>query len=121
MIDALKAQWKGDRLMKKNSTVAIRRKQIFKGNKLTIGMDLGNRFTYYCVLDEAGEVMVEQRLPTTRQAHKRVRMEGWRQRRRSSMEDHSTNKGNYKTCLTLTGLVLHWDVTRIDGRCMVQK
>jgi hypothetical protein len=22
------------------------------------------------------------------------------------MEDHSTNKGNYKTCLTLTGLLM---------------
>src|SRR6266567_340830 len=41
MIDALKAQWKGDRLMKKNSTVAIRRKQIFKRKTLTIGMDFG--------------------------------------------------------------------------------
>jgi hypothetical protein len=37
MIDALKAQWKGDRLMKKNSTAAIRRKQIFEGKKLAIG------------------------------------------------------------------------------------
>jgi transposase len=58
--------------MKKNSTVAIRRKQIFKGKKLTIGMDLGDRFTYYCVLDEAGEVMVEQKLPTTKPAMKQV-------------------------------------------------
>ena len=39
-------------------------------------------------------------------AHKRVRMEGWRQRRPSSQEDHSTNKGNYKTDLTLTGLLM---------------
>ena len=58
--------------MKKNSTVATRRKQIFKQKQLTIGMDLGDRFTYYCVLDEAGEVMVEQKLPTTRQAMKQV-------------------------------------------------
>src|SRR5258708_1309399 len=72
MIDALKAQRKGDRLMKKNSTVAIRRKQIFKRKTLTIGMDLGDRFTYYCILDEAGEVMVEQKLPTTKQAMKHV-------------------------------------------------
>jgi transposase len=72
MIDALKAQWKGDRLMKKNSTVATRRKQIFKHKQLTIGMDLGDRFTYYCILDEAGEVMVEQKLPTTRQAIQQV-------------------------------------------------
>src|ERR1700726_167145 len=71
-IDALKAQWKGDRLMKKNSTVATRRKQIFREKRLTIGMDLGDKFTYYCVLDEAGEVMVEQKLPTTKQAMKQV-------------------------------------------------
>ena len=58
--------------MKKNSTVAIRRKQIFKRKTLTIGMDLGDRFTYYCILDEAGEVMVEQKLPTTKQAMEHV-------------------------------------------------
>jgi hypothetical protein len=28
-------------------------------------MDLGDRFTYYCVLDEVGEVIVGQKLPTT--------------------------------------------------------
>jgi transposase len=58
--------------MKKNITVATRRKQIFKGKKLTIGMDLGDRFTYYCVLGEAGEVMVEQKLPTTKQGMQQV-------------------------------------------------
>jgi transposase len=52
--------------VKKNNTVASSGKQIFKGQKLTIGMDLGDRFTYYCVLDEAGEVLVEQKLPTTK-------------------------------------------------------
>ncbi|MBZ5617091.1 MAG: IS110 family transposase [Acidobacteriia bacterium] len=58
--------------MKKNSTVATRRKQILKQKQLTIGMDLGDRFTYYCVLDAAGEVMVEQKLSTTRPAMKQV-------------------------------------------------
>ena len=29
---------------------------IFKGHKLTIGLDLGDRFSFYCVLDEAGEI-----------------------------------------------------------------
>jgi transposase len=58
--------------MKKNNTVATRRKQIFREKKLTIGMDLGDQFTYYCVLDEAGEVMVEQKLPTTKQGMKQV-------------------------------------------------
>jgi transposase len=58
--------------MKKNSTVATRRKQIFREKRLTIGMDLGDKFTYYCVLDEAGEVMVEQKLPTTQPAMKQA-------------------------------------------------
>jgi len=58
--------------MKKNSTVATKRKQNFSEKKLTIGMDLGDRFTYYCVLDEAGEVMVEQKLATTKPAMKQV-------------------------------------------------
>jgi len=33
-------------------------------------------------------------------------MEGWRHRRLGSKEDHSTAKGNYKTDLTLTGLLM---------------
>jgi hypothetical protein len=33
-------------------------------------------------------------------------MEGWRQGRLGSKEDHSTTKGNYKTNLTLTGLLM---------------
>ena len=47
--------------MKKNSTVATKRKKILNEKKLTIGMDLGDQFTYYCVLDEAGEVLIEQK------------------------------------------------------------
>ena len=58
--------------MKKNSTVVMKRKKIFNEKKLTIGMDLGDRFTYYCILDEAGEVVIEQKLPTTKQAIKQV-------------------------------------------------
>ena len=51
----------------------------------------------------------ETRTPTRHRAtiaHPRVRMEGWRQRRLGSGEDHSTTKGNYKTDLTLTGLLM---------------
>src|SRR4029077_157932 len=33
-------------------------------------------------------------------------MEGWRQRRIGSEEDHSTTKSNYKIDLTLTGLLM---------------
>ena len=58
--------------MKKNSTVGTIRKQVFRDKKLTIGMDLGDQSTYYCVLDETGEVVVEQKLATTKPAMKQV-------------------------------------------------
>ena len=51
--------------MKKISTVAIERIQIFKENQLTIGLDLGDRTSHYCILNEAGEVILESKLPTT--------------------------------------------------------
>ena len=41
--------------MKKTSTVRVNGNMIFKGHKLTIGLDLGDRWSNYCVLDEAGE------------------------------------------------------------------
>jgi transposase len=39
---------------------------------LTIGLDLGDRSSWYCVLDEAGEVVLEQKLSTTAKAMKEV-------------------------------------------------
>jgi transposase len=76
MFDVLKAQRKGDRLMKKNSTGTTGRRQIFKQPKLTIGLDLGDRTSHYCMLDEAGNVILEDSLPTTsngiRQAFRRI-------------------------------------------------
>jgi transposase len=72
MIDALKAQCKGDRLMKKNSTMAIHRNKIFKQPRLTIGLDLGDRSSHYCILDEAGNVILEDHLPTTPKAIQQV-------------------------------------------------
>jgi hypothetical protein len=39
-------------------------------------------------------------------------MEGWRQRRLGSKEDHSTTRGNYKTDLTLTGPLMEGPIRR---------
>jgi transposase len=61
--DALKAQRRP--AMKKISTVEIERVQIFKENRLTIGLDLGDRTSHYCVLNEAGEVILESKVSTT--------------------------------------------------------
>ena len=62
--------------MKKNSTGTTGRRQIFKQPKLTIGLDLGDRTSHYCMLDEAGNVILEDSLPTTsngiRQAFRRI-------------------------------------------------
>jgi hypothetical protein len=58
--------------MKKISTVAAKQSKNFREQKLTIGLDLGDRSSWYCVLDEAGEVVLEQRLSTTPKAMREV-------------------------------------------------
>jgi predicted NBD/HSP70 family sugar kinase len=58
--------------MKKSSTVQAFQSEIFKGRKLTIGLDLGDRWSFYCVLDEAGRVILEQKLPMTLEAMKQT-------------------------------------------------
>src|ERR1700687_4839198 len=45
--------------------VTTKRNEIFKEPKLTIGLDLGDRSSHYCILDEAGNVILEHNLPTT--------------------------------------------------------
>ena len=57
--------------MKKSSTLAIEGMQIFKPNQLTIGLDLGDRTSHYCVLNEAGKIILEQELATTPKGLKR--------------------------------------------------
>src|SRR3984957_20783725 len=58
--------------MKKISTVQRVRNEIFKEQKLTIGVDLGDRWSFYCVLDEAGKIILEQKVPTTPEAMKQL-------------------------------------------------
>ena len=58
--------------MKKVSTAAAKQNKNFSEAKLTIGLDLGDRSSCFCVLDEAGEVVLEQKLGTTAKAMKEV-------------------------------------------------
>jgi transposase len=58
--------------MKKSSTVQTFSNEIFKEQKLTIGLDLGDRWSFYCVLDEAGNIIVEQKVPTTAEGMKQT-------------------------------------------------
>jgi hypothetical protein len=41
--------------MKKISTAGARQTRNFREQKLTIGLDLGDRSSWYCVLDEGGK------------------------------------------------------------------
>jgi transposase len=57
--------------MQKISTMRASGKNIFQG-WLTIGLDLGDRSSAYCVLNEAGEIVLEHKLATTPEAMKEV-------------------------------------------------
>ena len=58
--------------MKKISTVQAFSTEIFKGQKLSIGLDLGDRWSFYCILDEAGKLILEQKVPTTPEGMKQA-------------------------------------------------
>jgi transposase len=57
--------------MKKGS-IAAEQTKTFPAQKLTIGLDLGDRGSWYCVLNEAGQVRLEERVGTTSKALKEV-------------------------------------------------
>jgi transposase len=51
--------------VKKNITLVENTNEIFKAQQLAIGLDLGDRSSHYCILDETGNVILEQSVPTT--------------------------------------------------------
>jgi transposase len=57
--------------MQKISTMRTSGRNIFQG-QLTIGLDLGDRSSAYCVLNEAGEIVLEHKRATTPEAMKQV-------------------------------------------------
>src|SRR5580700_7811376 len=71
MFDVLKAQ-KRRPAMKKISTMQVFGNEIFKEQKLTIGLDLGDQWSCYCVLDEAGKIILEQKVAMTPEAMKQT-------------------------------------------------
>jgi len=58
--------------MKKVSTVAGGQSRNISQQRLTIGLDLGDRNSWYCMLDEAGQIQLEQRVRTTAKALREV-------------------------------------------------
>src|ERR1700678_43224 len=58
--------------MKKVSTAAAKQMRNFSQQKLTIGLDLGDRSSWYCVLDASGDVVLEQKVGTSAQTMQEV-------------------------------------------------
>jgi len=58
--------------MKKVSTAVARQGRNISRQQLTIGLDLGDRNSWYCVLNEAGQIQLEQRVRTQAKALQEV-------------------------------------------------
>jgi transposase len=72
VIDVLEAQIKRRPAMKKVSTAVTKQRRNFSQPKRTIGLDLGDRNSWYCVLDEGGQIRLEQRVRTNAKALREV-------------------------------------------------
>ena len=58
--------------MRKSITVAEEQSRNFAEKKYIVGLDLGDRWSWYCVLDDHGEVVFEQKVSTTPKALREV-------------------------------------------------
>src|SRR5512140_3083773 len=58
--------------MKKVSTAVAKQSRNISRQRLTIGLDLGDRNSWYCVVDEAGRIQREQRVRTNAKALREV-------------------------------------------------
>jgi transposase len=91
------------------------RKEIFSEGQFTIGLDLGDRSSYYCVLDEAGEVILEQKLPTTPEAMRRAFEKMPRSRIALETGTHSPWVSRLLTALEHEVIVAHARNVRLIG------
>ena len=58
--------------MKKPSTMTRCRNGNVRNGQLTIGLDVGDRSSFYCVLNEKGEVILEARVATSPEVMKKT-------------------------------------------------
>ena len=58
--------------MKKVSTAVTKQGRKVSQPTRTIGLDLGDRNSWYCVLDEAGQIQLERRVRTSAKALQEV-------------------------------------------------
>src|SRR5215469_685590 len=72
VIDVLESTDQRRPAMKKTSSAVAKQGRNISRQTLTIGLDLGDRNSWYCVLDEAGRIQLEQRVRTTAKALQEV-------------------------------------------------
>jgi hypothetical protein len=65
VIDVLEAQIQRRPATNKVSTAVAKQSGNISQQRLTIGLDLGDRNSWYCVMDETGQIQLEQRVRTT--------------------------------------------------------
>jgi transposase len=58
--------------MKKHTPMSVGLTLNRKCEQLTIGLDLGDKWSYYCVLDASGDVLLEEKVSTTPKAMREV-------------------------------------------------
>lgn len=58
--------------MRKPGTTALLRRGKLQGKPLTVGLDLGDRSSFYCVLNGVGEVVVEAKVATNPEAMRKT-------------------------------------------------
>jgi transposase len=87
-------------------------KKIFKG-QLTIGLDLGDRSSSYCVVDQAGKILLEQKLPTTPEAMKQAFAKMPRSRLAMETGTHSPWVSRLLTALGHEVIVAHAQNVRL--------
>jgi transposase len=101
--------------MQKISFLQRNESRIFKRHQLTIGLDLGDRWSRYCVLNEVGDIVLERKLTTTPEAMKQVF--GKMQRSRIALETgaHSPWVSRLLTALGHEVIVAHARNVRLIG------
>ena len=72
--------------MRKISTVVTNRNEILKDHKLTIGLELGDRFSHYSILDKGG------RSATGRQGANNTKRNRGKLRKDSAQSDRTRNQ-----------------------------
>ena len=87
---------------------------------LTIGLDLGDRSSFYCVLNEAGGVILEERVTTSPKAMRKIFEKMPRSRIALEIGTHSPWVSRLLTELGHEAIVAHAPNVRIpSGNCMV--